>query len=161
MLVYLCEGQLIDCWLNDVMKRAGATALANGLQRRPRVGAAHLQVGIVVKDVVAQFLQRGFRVRGGKLSSIFDLLPHRHVDLLQAQRDQKMILVANCTYIQHISDNSSGILACLSFYSFNKLKIFATLSSSTLAMLLLSMRSFNKEMGSLFPRTSWISSRVR
>ncbi|TNN41116.1 hypothetical protein EYF80_048703 [Liparis tanakae] len=34
-----------------------------------------------------------------------------------------------------------------------------TLSSSTLAMLLLRMRSFSREMGSLLPRTSWISSR--
>ena len=36
-----------------------------------------------------------------------------------------------------------------------------TLNSSTAAMLLLSMRSFSREMGSLLLRTSWISSRVR
>lgn len=53
---------------------------------------------------------------------------------------------------------SSGQLAVFSSY---KVKIFVTLSSSTLAMLLLSMRSFSMEMGSLLPRTSWISSRVR
>ena len=71
----------------DAMKRGagGEEALANGLQLGPRVRAAHLQGWIVVKDVVAQLLQRGFRICGGELSGVFDFLPHRHVDLLQTQ----------------------------------------------------------------------------
>jgi len=50
--------------------------LANRLELAPGVGAAHFQGRVVVEDVVAQVIQRGLRVRGGKLGGVLDLLPH-------------------------------------------------------------------------------------
>lgn len=64
--------------------------LANRLQLAPDVRAAHLKWGLIGKDVVAQFFQLGFGVCGGKLSSVFDFLPHRHINLLQAQQGENV-----------------------------------------------------------------------
>ena len=43
----------------------------------------------MVEDVVAQLLQGGLGVRGGELGRVFDLLPHRHVDLLHTHTRKK------------------------------------------------------------------------
>lgn len=71
-----------------IYNRVDEKCLANGLQLGPRVCAAHLQGWIVVKDVVAQFLQLGFRICGGELSSIFDFFPNLHINLLQHRSEK-------------------------------------------------------------------------
>lgn len=98
-LLYMIRGELMacingrgvsGCWhmLGKKKKKKGRLlekALTDRLQFWPRVCAAHLQGWLVVEDVVAQFIQLGFGIRGGKLSSILDFLPHLHVNLLRTQ----------------------------------------------------------------------------
>lgn len=69
------------------MIREDEKALANRLQLGPRVHAAHLHRGVVVKDMVAQFFQWRLGICRSELSSVFNLLPHRHVDLLKTTQE--------------------------------------------------------------------------
>lgn len=66
--------------------------LTDRLQAWPGVCAAHLHGWIVGKDVVAQFVQRGFGICGGEQSSVLDFLPHLHVNLLWTQQWQDRIM---------------------------------------------------------------------
>lgn len=79
---------LIFYRVNKVKKRRGEKSLANRFQLRPWVCASHVHWWIVVKDVVAQFFQRWFRICGGKLGSIFNFLSHLHINVLQTQHRQ-------------------------------------------------------------------------
>lgn len=118
--------------------------LADGLEHRPGVSPTHVQRCVVVEDVVAQIVQGGLWVRGGKLSGLLYLFADYHVDFLDGNRaDEREFGSSRPVRLSH------HFLSALTF------------NSSTEAMLLLSMRSFNMEMGSLLLRTSWISSRVR
>lgn len=85
----MCAPVTVQFWLNEATR-----TLANGLELGPWVGAAHLGRRVVVINVIAQFLQGGFRIRGGELSSVFDFLPHLHVDLLQTRHRQDRRLKA-------------------------------------------------------------------
>ena len=64
----------------------GSHPLADRLQLDPGVGAAHLHGRVVVEDMVTKVVQWRLGVRGGKLGGVFNLFPHRHVDLLQSNR---------------------------------------------------------------------------
>lgn len=60
----------------------GNATLAGRRQLGPWGGTTHFKGLIVGEDVATQVIQRGLGVCGGELCSIFNLLPHRNINLL-------------------------------------------------------------------------------